>query len=178
MKVLRLHSFPVLAILPTVRTVSRTLAMVLLPIVLSGCGGGGAAPSASLPPSDPAALFFAPDLDIDLGDFERTSSGLYVQDLEEGKGAVARRESRIWIYYVGWLPDGTVFDGNVGGEPFHFRLGGNEVIRGWNEGIVGMKRGGRRRLVVRPGLAYGSRGRGKVPAGATLVFEVELVDVG
>ena len=178
MKTLQLRSCPVFAILDRVAPVSRTVAIVLLPIVLSACGGGGAAPSAALPPSDPAALFFAPELDIDLGDFERTSSGLYVQDLEEGQGAVARRESRVWIYYVGWLPDGTVFDGNVGGEPFHFRLGGNEVIRGWNEGLVGMKRGGRRRLVVRPGLAYGSRARGAVPAGATLVFQVDLVDVG
>ena len=96
--------------------------------------------------------------------------------MNEGTGTMARRTSRVWIYYVGWLPDGTVFDGQLQGEPFHFRLGGSEVIRGWNEGIRGMRIGGRRRLVVRPGLAYGSRGRGDVPAGATLVFEVQLID--
>ncbi len=130
-----------------------------------------------MPPSDPAALFFAPELEVDLSEFTRSASGLYVQDVQLGDGPIARRTSRVWVRYVGWLPDGTVFDGNVGGEPYHMRLGGNEVIRGWNEGIVGMKRGGIRRLVVPPGLAYGSRGRGDVPPGATLVFYLELVDV-
>ena len=76
-----------------------------------------------------------------------------------------------------WLADGTLVDSSVGGEPFVFRLGGQEVIRGWNEGIPGMKIGGRRKLVVRPGLAYGSRGTARVPPHATLVFEVQLVDV-
>jgi FKBP-type peptidyl-prolyl cis-trans isomerase FkpA len=141
-----------------------------------GCGGGGAPPGPR-PPTDPAALTFAEDLGIDLADFERTRSGLYIQDITVGVGAMARRTSRVWITYAGWLPDGTLFDSNVGGEPFHFRMGGSEVIRGWNEGIQGMKVGGRRRLVVRPGLGYGSRGKGKVPAGATIVFELQLIDV-
>ena len=93
-----------------------------------------------------------------------------------GTGPTARRTSRVWIYYVGWLPDGTVFDGQLEGDPFHGRLGGSEMIRGWNEGIRGMRVGGRRRLVVRPGLGYGTRGRGKVPPGATLIFELQLID--
>lgn len=122
-------------------------------------------------------LFYAPELQIDLSTFELRPSGLYVQDVEVGEGPIARRTSRVWIHYVGWLPDGTIFDGSLGGDPYHTRLGGNEVIRGWNEGITGMRRGGVRRLVVPPDLAYGSRGRGDVPPGATLVFEVELVDV-
>ncbi len=78
---------------------------------------------------------------------------------------------------MGWWPDGTVFDGNVGGTPYAIRLGGNEVIRGWNQGIVGMRRGGIRRLVVRPGLAYGSSRRGDIPPGSTLIFHIELIDV-
>jgi FKBP-type peptidyl-prolyl cis-trans isomerase len=90
---------------------------------------------------------------------------------------VAHRTSLVTIHYVGWLPDGTVIDSSLGGEPFQFRLGGNEVIRGWNQGIPGMKIGGRRKLVIRPGLAYGSRGSASVPSGATLVFELQLVDV-
>ena len=142
-----------------------------------GCGGGVAPASSGLPASDPALLFYAAELEIDLADFERTSSGLYIQDVEPGEGPIARRTSRVWIHYVGWLPDGTVFDGSLGGDPYHLRLGGNEVIRGWNEGIVGMRRGGVRRLVVRPSLGYGSSGRGDVPPGATLVFRLELVDV-
>jgi len=143
--------------------------------VVTACGGGAA--SGPLPPADPAALTFAEELGIDLADFEVTASGLYIHDISEGLGARANSTSRVWIYYVGWLPDGTVFDATLQGDPFHFRLGGNEVIRGWNQGIAGMRVGGRRRLIIRPGLAYGSRAQGDVPAGATLVFEVQLVDV-
>ena len=164
----------------TSRTVSRfvTLAPVLA-VLVAGCGGGGGPDPEGppLPPSDPALLFFAPELEVDLSEFELQSSGLYIQEVEEGDGPVARRTSRVWIHYIGWLPDGTVFDGSLGGDPYHTRLGGNEVIRGWNEGIRGMRRGGVRRLVVPPHLAYGPRGRGDVPPGATLVFQVELVDV-
>ena len=144
---------------------------------LEGCSGSAGLPEVALPPSDPTELFFAPDLEVDLSDFESTSSGLYVQDVSIGDGPVARRTSRVWIEYIGWLPDGTVFDGNLGGEPYAIRLGGNEVIRGWNEGIMGMRRGGVRRLVVRPRLAYGSSRRGRIPAGSTLIFYIELIDV-
>ena len=158
-------------------TARASLSLLLFHLI--ACGGGATVQEAPLPPSDPAEVEFAPELDVDLGAFERTSSGLYLQDIQVGEGRVARRTSRVWIRYVGWLPDGTLFDGNIGGEPYHVRLGGNEVIRGWNEGIEGMKRGGIRKLVVPPGLAYGSRGSGgDVPPGATLVFLVELVDVG
>jgi peptidylprolyl isomerase len=147
-------------------------------LAVAGCGGGSPPPDAGvLRPSDPSLLFYAPELEIDLTAFERTRSGLYVQDVTEGDGPAARRTSRVWIHYIGWLPDGTVFDGSLGGDPFHTRLGGNEVIRGWNEGIVGMRRGGVRRLVVPPNLGYGSSGRGDVPPGATLIFRLELVDV-
>ena len=155
------------------------LGLVLsLTVAFAGCtGGGSGAASTPLPPSDPAQIFFDPSLEVDLSAFEQTSSGLYIQDLTVGSGPVARRTSRVWIEYVGWLPDGTIFDGNLGGQPYAIRLGGNEVIRGWNEGIVGMRRGGIRRLVVRPALAYGSARRGDIPPGSTLVFYLELVDV-
>lgn len=156
-------------------TPARAIGAALLALLPQGCAAG---PDVALPPADPAQLFFAPALDIDLDEFERTESGLYIQEIEIGEGPVARRDSRVWIRYVGWLADGTVFDASVDGPPYHLRLGGNEVIRGWNEGIVGMRRGGERRLVVRPGLAYGSRGRGRIPPGSTLVFHLELVDVG
>lgn len=136
-----------------------------------GCGPGGPAPPG------PEDIPFAPELGVELSAMERTPSGLYMQDLEEGSGPTAQRTSLVTVHFIGWLPDGTVVDSSLGGEPFHFRLGGNEVIRGWNQGIPGMRRGGRRRLVVRPGLAYGSRGSARVPPGATLVFEVRLVDV-
>jgi FKBP-type peptidyl-prolyl cis-trans isomerase len=127
--------------------------------------------------ADPAGVTFAEELEVDLAAMERTPSGLYVQDLAEGVGPVARRTSLVTIHYVTWLSDGSVVDASLGGEPFTLRLGGNEVIRGWNQGIPGMKVGGRRKLVVRPGLAYGSRGTPNVPGNSTLVFEVQLVDV-
>lgn len=143
---------------------------------IAACAGG-VGQAAPLPPADPAELQFAPELEIDLSSFERSESGLYIQDVQVGEGRPARRNSRVWIEYVGWLPDGTVFDGNVGREPYNVRLGGTEVIRGWNEGIEGMRRGGLRRLVVPPSLAYGSSRRGDIPPGSTLVFYIELVDV-
>jgi peptidylprolyl isomerase len=160
------------------RPAKRLGAVLALIGVLSGCGGGGGeAEAGPLPPSDPSQLFYAPELEVDLSEFERRSSGLYVQDVTVGEGPVARRTSRVWVHYVGWLPDGAVFDASLGGDPYHTRLGGNEVIRGWNEGIVGMRRGGIRRLVVPPRLGYGSSGRAGVPPNATLIFRLELIDV-
>lgn len=107
----------------------------------------------------------------------RTSSGLYVQEVKEGTGVIAGRTSTVAVRYTGYLADGRVFDTTGSGEPVVFQLGGSEVIRAWNEGIPGMKLEGIRRLVVRPGLAYGRRGRGGVPPNATLVFDIQLVGV-
>jgi len=152
------------------RRATRTAIVVLL----AGCAGAPAAPSR---PSEPEEIAFAPELAVDLSAMERTSTGLYIQDLKEGEGFTARRTSLVTLRYVGYLPDGKVFDTTGDGEPFQFRLGGNEVIKGWNQGIPGMKRGGIRRLVIRPALAYGSRGTGGVPPNATLVFDVQLLDV-
>jgi FKBP-type peptidyl-prolyl cis-trans isomerase len=152
----------------------RRAALILLTGVLTAC--------ASTPWQgsllDPAQLTFSEELGIDLAQMEQPEPGLYVLDAAVGVGAAANRTSRVWIHYVVWLPDGTVVDTSVGGDPFHFRLGGNEVIKAWNMAIPGMKTGGRRWLVVRPGLAYGSRGSGRVPPNATLVFEVQLMNVG
>jgi len=114
---------------------------------------------------------------VDLAAMERTSGGLYVQDLREGDGFTAQRSSLVTLHYVGYLPDGTIFDTSSGGEPFQFRLGGNEVIRGWNQGIPGMRRGGIRRLVVPPSLGYRAQGRGKIPPNTTLIFDIQLLDV-
>ena len=154
-------------------------ALVVATALLLACGGGVGGAGAGLPPGagDPEGLFFAPELAVNLADMERTRSGLYIQDLEEGRGPVAMRESLVSLRYVGWLPDGTVVDASVGGDPYQVRLGGNEVIRGWNEGIRGMRLGGTRRLVIRPSLGYGGRGSTRVPPNSTLVFLVELVDV-
>lgn len=149
-------------------------ALLATTLALTGCGGGGSWAGTS---ADPAQVTFSPDLEIDLPAMQMTPSGLYILDLAEGVGPVARSTSLVTVHYVTWLSDGSVVDTSLGAEPFTFRLGGSEVIRGWNQGIPGMKVGGRRKLVVRPGLGYGSRGNANVPPDATLVFELQLVDV-
>ena len=106
-------------------------------------------------------------------------------DLIEGTGPMATSGKTATVQYTGWLhadgaPDnkGKQFDSSVGRGPFSFRLGGGQVIRGWDQGVQGMKVGGKRRLVLPPEFGYGARGAGGViPPNATLLFEVELIDV-
>jgi peptidylprolyl isomerase len=109
-----------------------------------------------------------------------TPEGLYYYDLAEGTGEAAERGDRVRIHYNGFFPDGTLFDSSQArGEPIQFVLGMREVIRGWELGVPGMKHGGRRLLVIPPDLGYGSRGlSGVVPGNSTLVFEVQLLEVG
>ncbi|MEB3265076.1 MAG: FKBP-type peptidyl-prolyl cis-trans isomerase [Cyanobacteriota bacterium] len=107
-----------------------------------------------------------------------TESGLRITELEEGSGAVASPGQLVTVHYRGTLTNGKEFDASYGRGPFSFPLGGGRVIRGWDEGVAGMKVGGKRRLVIPPDLAYGERGAGGViPPNATLIFEVELLQV-
>lgn len=108
-----------------------------------------------------------------------TASGLKYQDVKEGTGDVATAGKTVSVHYTGWLTNGTKFDSSKDrGKPFEFPLGGGRVIRGWDEGVQGMKVGGVRRLTIPPELGYGARGAGGVIApNATLVFEVELLQV-
>ena len=108
-----------------------------------------------------------------------TDTGLKYEDLVEGEGAVAQANQTVSVHYTGWLTDGTKFDSSLDrNDPFSFPLGGGRVIRGWDEGVQGMKVGGKRKLTIPPQLAYGSTGAGGViPPNATLVFEVELLGI-
>lgn len=108
-----------------------------------------------------------------------TPSGLRYKDLQVGQGAEAAKGRTVEIHYTGWLGDNTKFDSSLDpSHPFTFRIGIDDVIQGWHQGIAGMRVGGRRRLVVPPELGYGKQGMGRiVPPNATLVFEVELVNV-
>ena len=111
---------------------------------------------------------------------ERTlPGGLLVTDIKVGNGPMADIGNSVSVHYTGWLTDGTKFDSSVDrGEPIAFPLGTPGIIRGWNEGLKGMRVGGKRKLTIPPGLAYGDEGRPPViPPGATLVFDVELMDV-
>ena len=105
--------------------------------------------------------------------------GLISEDLQVGTGAEARTGARVRVHYTGRLVDGKQFDSSVDrGEPFGFRLGAGEVIKGWDQGVAGMKVGGKRKLTIPPELAYGDRGfPGAIPPRATLIFDVELVAV-
>jgi len=109
-----------------------------------------------------------------------TPSGLIVEDINIGEGAAAAAGQKVTVHYTGWLTNGTKFDSSRDrNDPFVFPLGGGRVIKGWDEGVLGMKVGGKRKLTIPPALGYGARGAGSViPPNATLVFEVELLGVG
>lgn len=112
-----------------------------------------------------------------------TASGLKYTDVKVGSGAEAKPGKTVSVHYTGWLYNngqkGKKFDSSRDrGEPFDFPLGGGQVIQGWDEGVAGMKVGGKRTLVIPPALGYGERGAGgAIPPGATLLFDVELLGV-
>lgn len=105
---------------------------------------------------------------------------LNIEDIQVGTGAEAKTGDRVAMHYTGTLTDGTKFDSSLDrGQTFDFQLGAGRVIKGWDQGIPGMKVGGKRKLTIPPDLAYGERGfPGAIPPNATLIFEVELVGVG
>ncbi|MEB3334858.1 MAG: FKBP-type peptidyl-prolyl cis-trans isomerase [Cyanobacteriota bacterium] len=108
-----------------------------------------------------------------------TASGLQITDLVVGEGEEATAGRTVSVNYRGTLQNGKEFDSSYGRGPFSFPLGAGRVIKGWDEGVAGMKVGGKRQLVIPPDLAYGSRGAGGViPPDATLLFDVELLEVG
>ena len=109
----------------------------------------------------------------------KTSSGLQYADLVVGSGREAHAGETATVHYTGTLVDGTKFDSSKDrNQPFPFRLGAGRVIKGWDEGVEGMKIGGIRKLVIPPQLGYGARGAGaRIPPNATLIFEVELLDL-
>ena len=112
-----------------------------------------------------------------LGPEQVGAGGLVMQDLTPGQGAEAKAGDTVQVHYTGRLQDGTVFDTSVGRSPFQFVLGSGSVIKGWDQGLQGMKVGGKRLLVIPPDLAYGAVDYGPIPANSTLVFEVELLNV-
>ena len=109
-----------------------------------------------------------------------TSSGLKYEDLQPGTGTEAKAGDTVQVHYTGWLTDGTQFDSSHDrNSPFTFKLGAGRVIKGWDEGVAGMRVGGKRKLTIPPDLGYGARGAGGViPPNAELIFEVELLKIG
>jgi peptidylprolyl isomerase len=129
--------------------------------------------------SAPGSPGFNSSLGVDTAAMTKTPSGLRYHDVSPGQGKEATAGHAVSVHYTGWLPNGEKFDSSRDrNEPFGFTLGAGQVIAGWDEGVVGMKVGGRRKLVIPPDLAYGTAGAPPaIPPGATLVFDVELLDV-
>jgi FKBP-type peptidyl-prolyl cis-trans isomerase len=133
--------------------------------VLKGQGPSAVAPTAS-PTASPVAAASTP------------GPGLVITDETVGTGDEAVVGKTVTVNYVGTLADGTKFDSSYDrNEPFDFALGQGQVIKGWDQGVAGMKVGGKRKLVIPPDLAYGAQGQGSIPANSTLTFEVELLGV-
>jgi peptidylprolyl isomerase len=138
----------------------------VLPLMAAACGSDS--------PTGIEDTTFAPALGVDLSTMTRTSTGLYYRDITVGTGAVAQNGRTVGVYYQGWLPSGTRFDFQTSGPPYDFVLGTGNVIRGWHQGIAGMRVGGKRQLVIPPSLGYGAEGSGPIPPNAVMVFEVEV----
>ena len=113
------------------------------------------------------------------GKVHKLASGLQYEDLVVGSGKMAETGMNVSVHYTGWLTDGTQFDSSANsGSPLKFQLGAGQVIAGWEEGVKGMRIGGKRKLTIPPDLAYGARGSsGVIPPNATLLFDIELIDV-
>lgn len=156
----------------------RTVLVLGAGLLFLGCGGEEASESPGEATSQAVAPAQAPTLD--LAALTETPSGLRYQDLVVGTGEEAVAGQPVQVHYTGWLMDAEKFDSSLDrGEPFSFPLGGGRVIPGWDEGVVGMKVGGKRRLVIPPALGYGEGGYPPlIPPNSTLVFDVELLGVG
>jgi FKBP-type peptidyl-prolyl cis-trans isomerase FkpA len=145
----------------TIRS-AHIIPALMIALVAASCGGGDDSPPAS------------PSVNVQ---YSQT-------DVRVGAGAEATAGRRVTVNYTGWLystsaPEnkGQQFDSSVGAAPFAFTLGVGQVIRGWDQGVVGMRVGGQRRLVIPPALGYGANGTGPIPPNATLIFDIELLSV-
>jgi len=167
--------------------------LVALAAVAAGCKGAPPASTSSTTttttttttqaqPAPAATAPAAPAKDApaaaDGDKVHKLASGLMYEDLVVGNGKMADPGLTAVVNYTGWLTDGTKFDSSIGRQPFQFVVGQHQVIAGWDEGVKGMRVGGKRKLTIPPDLGYGAQGAGGViPPNATLVFEVELLGV-
>jgi FKBP-type peptidyl-prolyl cis-trans isomerase FkpA len=133
------------------------------------CGSGGEAKAGG----------FSAELGVDTTAMTKAPAGFWYTDVAPGEGAEAEPGRTVRVHYTGWLPNGKKFDSSRDrGEPFEFTLGAGQVITGWDEGVKGMKVGGRRKLVLPSQMAYGDAGAPPdIPPGATLVFDVEVLGI-
>ena len=165
---------------------SRALLVVAAVLALAAAAAcGGSTPAGAARPAPPPApkvvpiaSTYAPELRVDVGAMTRTSSGLMYRDLTPGDGDLVKVGNTVALHYTGYLPNGNSFDKNQEpDQPLEFKLGQRRTITGWEEGLIGMRVGSRRQLIVPPSLGYGAAGNGKVPPDATLVFVIDLLRV-
>jgi FKBP-type peptidyl-prolyl cis-trans isomerase FkpA len=154
------------------------LAVAVLPLAFAACLEGTDY-STNVAPNIPIEqTTFAASLNVDLSKSTKSATGLYTRDLTVGTGAAATSTSGVTVYYAGYFANGQLFDSRSSpSNPLPVTLGTNAVIKGWDEGLIGMKVGGVRQLIVPPELAYGPFGQGPIPPNAVLVFTVQLVSV-
>ena len=155
----------------------------VLALAVAACGGSAPVGTArpAVPPAPkvvPIASSYAPELRVDIGAMTKTSTGLMYRDLTPGDGDLVKTGNTVTLRYTGYLPNGNSFDKNQEpDQPLEFKLGQRRTITGWEEGLIGMRVGSRRQLIVPPSLGYGAAGNGKVPPDATLIFVIDLLRV-
>jgi peptidylprolyl isomerase len=143
-----------------------------LPIIAAACGGGDS--TAPVVTTIESATF-APALGVNLAASTKTADGLYYRDITVGTGATLAVNQTVGMYYTGSFTNGATFDSKTSGATFSFKLGTGAVIKGWDEGLVGMKVGGRRQLIIPPSLGYGPNDYFTIPGNSILVFTVDAV---
>lgn len=162
------------------------IGMLALPLLLTASCAREAPEPEGAPPvtisteealADPVMLDYHPDLQVDVTEMIHRASGLLYQDLVTGSGPPLANGRTAVVRYSVWLHNGVLIESNRDLEPFAFRVGAGDVIEGWDEGLVGMQAGGKRKLVVPYKLGYGETGSGDVPPYATLVFDIELLEI-
>ncbi len=164
----------------TMKVGGKRLLIIPSELALGPQGGGDIPPDAKLvmeiglvEANEPVKM-----TEVDPDDYTETDSGLKYFDIVEGDGDTPEEGQIVIVHYTGWLEDGTKFDSSVDrGQPFTFPIGTGSVIAGWDEGLATMKVGGQRQLLIPSDLAYGDGGSGTIPPGATLIFDVELLDI-
>lgn len=164
----------------TMQVGGKRLLIIPPELGLGAQGGGDIPPDSTLimeielvEASEPVTM-----TEVDPDDYTETDSGLMYYDIVEGDGPTPEEGQTVVVHYTGWLEDGTKFDSSLDrGQPFTFPLGTGSVIAGWDEGLATMQVGGKRQLVIPADLAYGDSGSGAIPPGATLIFDVELLDI-
>jgi peptidylprolyl isomerase len=159
--------------------IARLCATAVISVALLACEDATAPHG-----SNPATETYNASLGVNIAAMTKLSDDLYVTDVTVGTGKTIASGDSVTVNYTGWLKDGTQFDTSVGKAPFAFKIGRSEVIGGWDQGLIGVKAGGTRRLVIGSFLGYGATGAGcapfqtpqcKVPPGATLIFDVTVV---